>query len=186
MSEAPANTDFGKLLTDIRDSVSSFIQSGQSRMTGAGVDEDDIKAAVLTALSESAKNGNQIIEHIALASAGQFAPKESEIFPLLNQMTEEGLVSFEITNEVKSFKISKTGKAWLSGQSSEPKGSYTKPKPMASECLQAKAELSKHAMRMGQAIVAVASMDDTAKIKAATKIVENATRELFGIAGGRQ
>jgi len=75
---------------------------------GPRVKRGDVRAAALLLLAESARNGYQLMQEIESRSNGMWRPSPGSIYPVLQQLEDEGLVRptgpegrrvFELTDE---------------------------------------------------------------------------------------
>lgn len=73
----------------------------------------DHRHLILASLKAEAKNGHQILTEIAASQAGAKKPTASHIYPLLEQLVDEGLITATQAGERKVYKLTKDGKAAL-------------------------------------------------------------------------
>lgn len=67
---------------------------GRRRGGGRGrAQRGDVRAAVLTLLAEEPMHGYQLMQAIADRSGGRWAPSPGAIYPTINQLEDEGLVT---------------------------------------------------------------------------------------------
>src|ERR1700722_20890017 len=63
----------------------------------------DVRAAVLVLLEESARNGYQIIQELSERSNGAWRPSPGSVYPILQQLEDEGLVEISSTVSGKTY-----------------------------------------------------------------------------------
>ena len=85
-SSSSSNFDIREAVEGLRD---TFMPRGSSNR-GA---QPDIRAAILSALSNEPKNGQQIIQAIATSSGGAWMPSAGIVYPALQLLTDSGLIS---------------------------------------------------------------------------------------------
>jgi DNA-binding PadR family transcriptional regulator len=71
----------------------------------------DVRAAVLVLLDESPRNGYQIIQELSERSNGAWRPSPGSVYPILQQLEDEGLVEISSTVSGKTYVLTATGKA---------------------------------------------------------------------------
>jgi DNA-binding PadR family transcriptional regulator len=74
-----------------------------------------IRAGILALLKEGPLNGYQIMQELERRSHGVWRPSPGSIYPNLQQLEDEGLVSAQEQGEGKTFSLTKHGEAWLKG-----------------------------------------------------------------------
>jgi DNA-binding PadR family transcriptional regulator len=71
----------------------------------------DVRAAVLVLLDESPRNGYQIIQELSERSNGAWRPSPGSVYPILQQLEDEGLVEIASTVSGKTYSLTDSGKA---------------------------------------------------------------------------
>ena len=61
-------------------------------MRGPKARRGDVRAAILSVLSDQPRNGYQVIQEIAERTSGAWKPSPGSIYPTLQQLEDEGLV----------------------------------------------------------------------------------------------
>ncbi len=79
-------------------------RGGRRRMRG------DVRAAVLVLLEEAPRNGYQIIQELNERSNGAWRPSPGSVYPILQQLEDEGLVEIASTESGKTFHLTVKGK----------------------------------------------------------------------------
>ena len=90
---------------------------GQQRFGGSKkrkrVRLGDVRAAVLVLLAEQPMHGYQIIQEIAERSGGVWQPSPGSIYPVLQQLEDEGLLLIEQTEGRKVANLTEAGRAYV-------------------------------------------------------------------------
>lgn len=73
----------------------------------------DVRAAVLVLLAEQPMHGYQIIQEIAQRSGGVWQPSPGSIYPVLQQLEDEGLLLIEQTEGRKVANLTEAGRAYV-------------------------------------------------------------------------
>jgi DNA-binding PadR family transcriptional regulator len=79
----------------------------------------DVRAAILAVLAEQSMNGYQIIQEIAERSGGAWKPSPGSIYPTLQQLEDEGLVSAATDNGRRAFTLTDEGRAYVAEHAEE-------------------------------------------------------------------
>jgi DNA-binding PadR family transcriptional regulator len=71
----------------------------------------DVRAAVLVLLEEAPRNGYQIIQELSERSNGAWRPSPGSVYPILQQLEDEGLVEISSSQSGKTYNLTTSGKA---------------------------------------------------------------------------
>ncbi|NTW29033.1 MAG: PadR family transcriptional regulator [Coriobacteriia bacterium] len=87
---------------------------------GARARRGDIRPAILRLLSEQAMHGYQIIQELSTRSGGAWSPSAGSVYPTLQLLADEGLVTAEETAGKKVFSLTDAGKAMVAETADQP------------------------------------------------------------------
>ncbi len=73
----------------------------------------DVRAAVLLLLAETSRNGYQIIQELGERSRGVWKPSPGSVYPVLQQLEDEGLVISSAADVGRMFRITEAGTAYV-------------------------------------------------------------------------
>jgi DNA-binding PadR family transcriptional regulator len=79
----------------------------------------DVRAAILAVLAEQPMNGYQLIQEIAARSGGGWKPSPGSIYPTLQQLEDEGLVSAEVDGGRRVFSLTDQGRTYVAEHADE-------------------------------------------------------------------
>jgi DNA-binding PadR family transcriptional regulator len=156
------NTDgIWQAMEDFR---SRFEKSAGTRM-GRG----DVRAAVIALLAERPMHGYQIIREIEERSGGAWKPSPGSVYPTLQLLADEGIISAEESNGRKTYSLTEAGRVQAeSATTSAPwDDSERHDAPGATSLPKAGVELARAAAQVGrtgspeQVKQAVAALDET-------------------------
>lgn len=82
----------------------------RGRHRGRGARRGDVRAAVLALLTERPMHGYEIIQQIEERSGGVWRPSPGSIYPTLQLLADEGLVSGDETGGRRLFTLTDTGR----------------------------------------------------------------------------
>jgi DNA-binding PadR family transcriptional regulator len=112
MSDRKNSFDIRPILESISDTIRSAGDSMSTSMRPAQVwTESGLRAAVLRALVSGPKTGHDIIGNIHDANSWGIKPAASKVYPLLESLLDELLVSVAVVKDRKVYTLTKTGKA---------------------------------------------------------------------------
>ncbi|HEY6746087.1 MAG TPA: PadR family transcriptional regulator [Mycobacteriales bacterium] len=83
---------------------------GRGRHRGRGTRRGDVRAAVLALLTERPMHGYEIIQQIEERSGGVWRPSPGSIYPTLQLLADEGLVSGDETGGRRLFTLTDAGR----------------------------------------------------------------------------
>lgn len=73
----------------------------------------DVRAAILVLLDEEPRNGYGIMQEIEERSAGVWRPSPGSVYPVLQQLEDEGLVRADQSGERKVIQLTDAGKKYV-------------------------------------------------------------------------
>ncbi|WP_329002992.1 PadR family transcriptional regulator [Kribbella sp. NBC_00709] len=89
------------------------------RWRGPKARRGDVRAAILAVLAEQPMNGYQIIQEIAERSNGVWKPSPGSIYPTLQQLEDEGLVTADAAVGRRTFQLTDEGRAYVAEHQDE-------------------------------------------------------------------
>src|SRR3954454_11140168 len=90
------------------------LRSRFEKSAGSRVGRGDVRAAVLALLAEQPMHGYQIIHQIEERSGGLWKPSAGSVYPTLQLLADEGLISAEESNGRKPYSLTDAGRAEVS------------------------------------------------------------------------
>ena len=155
---------------DAMDQIRASVEQRVNTRMGKG----DVRAAILTLLAEEPMHGYQIIRQIEERTNGAWKPSAGSVYPTLQLLSDEGLVSVETAEDRKVYSLTKEGTQaaesahapWHHSDHHEPKSYSAVPK--AGMDL---AHVITHVMRAGTA----------AQQEAAVEVLTEARRKIYSI-----
>ena len=138
----------------------------------------DVRAAVLVLLEEEPRNGYQLIQEIVERSNEAWRPSPGSIYPVLQQLEDEGLVTATAEGTGRTYALSTKGAALVTEQREE----LGKPWERADGAASGPArELIATARQVAMAARQVIMAGSDAQITRATEILSETRRSLYGI-----
>ncbi|MFT4165450.1 MAG: PadR family transcriptional regulator [Microlunatus sp.] len=88
-------------------------------MRGPKARRGDVRAAILSVLSDQPRNGYQVIQEIAERTGGAWKPSPGSIYPTLQQLEDEGLVEQTSEGGRKAYALTEDGRAYVTSHPDE-------------------------------------------------------------------
>lgn len=163
------------------------LRSQFEKKVGTRMGRGDVRSAVLSLLAEKPMHGYQIIREIEERSGGSWKPSAGSVYPTLQLLADEGLITAEESNGRKTYALTEEGRAaaeeagpapWDTGSESDSAGSNRGPfgghNPWDGE-------LPKAGVALAQAAAQVRRTGTPEQIKEAVTVLEDARRKLYSI-----
>jgi len=136
----------------------------------------DVRAAVLVLLDEAPRNGYQIIQELSERSDGAWRPSPGSVYPILQQLEDEGLVEISSTVSGKTYILTDTGKALVE----KDRAKLGKPwETAAADVNDAASDLFGTARQVLHAARQVAMAGSDEQTRKATTILADARRSIY-------
>ncbi|GHD52925.1 PadR family transcriptional regulator [Mycetocola manganoxydans] len=156
----------------IMDQLRSTFDKRPSGRMGKG----DVRAAVLALLAENPMHGYQIIREIEERSNGSWKPSAGSVYPTLQLLADEGLITAEELNGRKTYTLTEAGREVIAESESaapwESSGSDEKTGFTA---------LPKAGVELAQAAAQVGRSGSPEQVKQAVTVLDEARRRLYAI-----
>jgi DNA-binding PadR family transcriptional regulator len=136
----------------------------------------DVRAAILLLLAEQPRNGYQLMQEIEQRSHGQWRPSPGSVYPALQQLEDEGLLSVETSSGGKVFHLTELGleQAKAAQDGANPWDSFSRPNESADELRTLLRQVALAASQVAQA-------GTPAQIDEARKLLTDVRRNLYRI-----
>lgn len=153
------------------------LKSSFDQRVGTRMGRGDVRAAVLALLAEQPMHGYQIIREISDRSGGAWKPSAGSVYPTLQLLTDEGLISAEESNGRKTYSLTEDGRieADVAGE---------KPAPWETPGLKNSGRVSalpKAGMELAHAASQVGSIGSPEQVQQAVDVLDDARRKLYAI-----
>ncbi|MEO3829933.1 PadR family transcriptional regulator [Actinomadura sp. B10D3] len=135
----------------------------------------NVRAALLALLAERAMHGYEMIQQLDERTGGVWRPSPGSVYPTLQMLEDEGLVSSEEDGGKRLFSLTDAGREEASAQTTAPWDEVTE---AAGENVLRGREAIGQLMVALQQVMAVGSEAQKAR---ALEVVNNSRRRLYGI-----
>ena len=155
------------------------LRSRFEKRSGTRAGRGEVRAAVLALLAEAPMHGYQIIHEIEDRSGGSWKPSAGSIYPMLQLLSDEGLVSAEESNGRKIYSLTEAGR--------EEAASTDTPAPWDAMGTAGTgsgtgfAALPKAGVELAQAAAQVGRTGTSKQVQEAVKVLDEARRSLYAI-----
>ncbi len=138
----------------------------------------DVRAAILLLLAEQPRHGYEILTELADRSDGQWQPSPGSIYPVLKRLARDGLVQPTQQDGKRVFTLTDEGAAVVARERSE----WGEPWAHSGEAdSDVAGELWAEGKQLGAAVWQVGQLNDPAQITAATAILADARKRIYGL-----
>ncbi|MCU1446737.1 PadR family transcriptional regulator [Cryobacterium sp.] len=151
------------------------LRSRFEKRVGTRMGRGDVRTAVLALLAEQPMHGYQIIHEIEERSGGTWKPSAGSVYPTLQLLADEGLISAEESNGRKTYSLTDAGRA-----AAADSGSSAPWDPAASEDPKFSA-LPKAGIELAQAAAQVGRTGTPEQINQAVAAIDEARRRIYSI-----
>jgi len=138
----------------------------------------DVRTAILLLLAEEPRNGYQIMQELEQRSGGIWRPSPGSVYPALQLLADEGLVTSEARGGGNVFDLTDAGRAHLAEQHESATPPWEAINAGATEEM---IELRRVLMQTVDAVKQVVRTGNDAQRAAAVKLLEETRRSLYGI-----
>ena len=136
----------------------------------------DVRAAVLALLAEKPMHGYQIIHEIEERTDGAWKPSPGSVYPTLQLLSDEGLISAEESAGRKTYSLTATGREAVA----ESTGSAPWETSATRDSGRSTA-LPKSGAKLAQAVGQVARGGTSEQVQQAIEVLDDARRKLYSI-----
>lgn len=150
----------------------AFDKRGGTRM-GRG----DVRAAVLALLAERPMHGYQIIQEIEERSGGAWKPSPGSVYPTLQLLADEGLITAHEADGRKTYSLTEGGRA-VADESTERAAPWMATGERDGRGFSA---LPKAGFDLAQAAAQVGRTGSPEQVQQAVTVLEEARRRLYSI-----
>ena len=156
------------------DQLKSMFEKSVGSATRMG--RGDVRAAVLALLAEQPMHGYQIIHEIEERSGGSWKPSAGSVYPTLQMLADEDLITAEEAGGKKTYSLTDAGRA-----EAEASSGRTAPWESSGMSGSKTGALPKAGMALAQAAAQVGRSGTPEQVKQAVEVLDEARRKLYSI-----
>lgn len=172
-----ASNGSGNPLAGVWEAMEQLRSQFEQRAGGSRMARGDVRSAVIGLLAERPMHGYQIITEIAERSGGAWKPSAGSVYPTLQQLADEGLITAEEQGGRKTYSLTDAGIA-------ASEDAADKPAPWESAGGRHgghMAALPKAGMELASATAQLARTGTPEQIAEGVAALEDARRRLYAI-----
>jgi hypothetical protein len=147
------------------------------RKVGARMGRGDVRSAVLALLAEGPMHGYQIIHEIEERSGGAWKPSPGSVYPTLQLLADEGLISATETNGRKTYTLTEDGRIVADAAGDQPAPWETSSARDGGRT----SALPKAGFDLAQAVAQVGRSGNAEQVKQAVAALDEARRKVYSI-----
>jgi len=148
------------------------------KRVGTRMGRGDVRAAILTVLAEEPMHGYQVIRAIEDRTEGRWKPSAGSVYPTLQLLADEGLVTSKIVKERKTYSLTDEGReAAAEAEKAVPWAEDES----ASEEQSIGGELRKSAMDLAQAVAQLARTGSAEQKVSGAELLHETRRKIYSI-----
>lgn len=151
------------------------LRSRFEKRSGTRAGRGELRSAVLALLAERPMHGYQIIQEIEERSGGDWKPSAGSVYPTLQLLADEGLVSAEESNGRKIYSLTEAGREAAASEASAPWESTGQASGKGF------AALPKAGVELAQAAAQVGRTGTSKQVQEAVAVLDEARRKLYSI-----
>ena len=169
-------TDQYKFSPDAMWEAMSHLRANFDSKVGTRMGRGDVRTAILALLSEAPMHGYQLIRAIEERTDGRWKPSAGSVYPTLQLLADEGLVTAEMSQDRKTYSLTEAGKEaaaevmdatpWAKAEASESGNHGVIPKA---------------GMELAQAASQIARSGTAEQKQQAADILDEARRKIYSI-----
>ena len=145
------------------------------KRSGTRAGRGEVRTAVLALLAEKPRHGYEIIREIEERSGGSWKPSAGSVYPTLQLLADEGLISAEESNGRKIYSLTEAGRTVAGEESASPFDSAD------SAHGNRFASLPKACVELAQAAAQVNRTGSAEQVAQAVAVLDEARRRLYSI-----
>jgi DNA-binding PadR family transcriptional regulator len=141
-------------------------------------DRGDVRAAILLLLAERPRHGYEIITELTDRSEGRWQPSPGSIYPMLKRLSRDGLVSAAPEDGKAVFSLTDAGRTLVGSEGASWGEPWMRPEDVVAGQGD---ELWVEFRQLAMAATQVTQLDDAAQIEAATAVLVEARKKIYGL-----
>jgi hypothetical protein len=152
------------------------LRSRFEKRGGTRAGKGEVRAAVLALLAERPMHGYQIIREIEERSGGSWKPSAGSVYPTLQLLADEGVISAEESNGRKIYSLTEAGREEAAGGPGAAPWGTGGPAAGAGS-----GSLPKAGIELAQAAAQVGRTGSPDQVQQAVTVLEEARRRIYAI-----
>ncbi len=157
------------------------LRSMFEKRVGTRVGRGDVRASVLAVLAEQPMHGYQIIREIEDRTDGAWKPSAGSVYPTLQLLADEGLITAEVSNGRKTYALTDAGREEVDGAGTSAPWESANAGSRSHDGGHGFTALPKAGVELAQAAAQVGRTGSPEQIQQAVSVLDEARRSLYSI-----
>ncbi len=153
------------------------LRSQFEQKVGPRMGRGDVRSAVIALLAEAPMHGYQIIREIEDRSGGAWKPSPGSVYPTLQLLVDEGLITAEESGGRKTYSLTPEGRE-VAGVETDRSAPW---ESMGARDTSRMSALPKAGIDLAQAVAQVGRSGSAEQVKEAVAVLDEARRKIFTI-----
>jgi DNA-binding PadR family transcriptional regulator len=170
-----AGFDSGKHPDSVWQAMEQLRSSFEKRVT-TRMGRGDVRVAVMALLAEEPMHGYQIIREIEERTDGSWKPSAGSVYPTLQMLADEGLITAEESNGRKTYTLTDAGREEVASAGSQAPWDTVEGKSGPGF-----SALPKAGIDLAQAATQVSRTGTPEQVEQAVAVIDDARRKLYAI-----
>ncbi len=147
----------------------------RGRRGGRGRGRGDVRTAVLVLLAEQPRHGYDLMRAIEERTNGAWSPSPGSIYPTLQSLEDEGLITFETVDGRKTATLTSAGQAWVNDNGEAVEAIFAKAGDRPKEADDLRNEI--HGIH--EVLMLIGRREDPELAQHATEVLATARKDLY-------
>jgi len=152
------------------------LRASFDKRVGTRMGRGDVRAAVLALLVEGPMHGYQMIREIEERTSGRWKPSAGSVYPTLQLLADEGLVTTEMSQDRKVYSLTDTGR-----EEAERAAESTPWAPSDKGDGSSMGAVPKAGIELAQAVAQVVRNGSSEQHKKAAEVLDETRRRIYSI-----
>lgn len=152
------------------------LKSEFDKKVGTRMGRGDVRASVLFLLNEDPMHGYQIIREIEDRTGGRWKPSAGSVYPTLQMLADEGLVTVEVVDDRKVYALTAAGRDAAEHVADNVPWSVVEDEPGPRV-----GTLAKAAFELADAVTSIARSGNSEQREEAVSVLREAKRSIYTI-----
>jgi DNA-binding PadR family transcriptional regulator len=152
------------------------LRTSFDKKVGTRMGRGDVRAAILTLLAEEPKHGYQLIREIEERTGGKWKPSAGSVYPTLQLLADEGLVTTEISQDRKVYSLTEAGREEAAAAAGS--AAWENTAPFDTNALGA---VPKASIELAQAVSQLVRTGTSQQHHAAAELLNETRRKIYSI-----
>jgi DNA-binding PadR family transcriptional regulator len=178
MRDTGFNIDLKAVALSLKENIGKLGGFSPEQVRQAATSDATLKSTVLAALSEGSKTGHEVMLALKETSRMGISPSAGRVYPLLENLTDQGLVTSSIKKDRKVYKITDEGRDALSSADPEAETETAGTNWPLPKWVDLTGEVPRASARLAAVAVDVAKNGTREQQQQAASIIDEARRQM--------